>query len=351
MAILESEQLYRSEKVIGPAKWLRDLKASTELSRNQKTKNNLVWRAIATAPAGFCHPRASMIGTLLEDLACGMDFAGASRRFKAKMHPLQYQRPQAAPSAGNIEQAEKIVEKLGIARSLERRFARFDEIQCIWKPKEEVAKKTDGVFGHLKSKNGDTVINIDMPPITVTWEKFYRTVVLNADTMEFQVPVNTSPYAAFVTAVNADAPPIIQWDDESDRNPVSWYTYGYGSPSHQWGLTIGQFVKVNGIAENPAHWKSTKFSHQGEQVLFILDGCRERNPENVSACLFPEILKSELREIRSTIEAYSGKARLSGSEDATACGIMLQKGKPMFNQTFRVTSGGIQQLYRIDRWD
>lgn len=35
------------------------------------------------------------------------------------MNPLQYQRPQAAPSAGNVAQAERIVEKLGIANSLE----------------------------------------------------------------------------------------------------------------------------------------------------------------------------------------------------------------------------------------
>lgn len=53
-----------------------------------------------------------MIGTLLDDIASGMSFDSVSRRFAEKMHPLQYQRPQAAPSAGNIAQAEKIVEKL-----------------------------------------------------------------------------------------------------------------------------------------------------------------------------------------------------------------------------------------------
>ena len=73
-----------------------------------------------------------MIGTLLEDLATGMDFATVSARFAAKMHPLKYLRPQAAPRAGNIADAEKIVAKLGIARSLERRFARIDEIETLW---------------------------------------------------------------------------------------------------------------------------------------------------------------------------------------------------------------------------
>jgi hypothetical protein len=94
--LLKADALYRAEHVLGPAVWLRDLAAAGGSSRA-----NLVWRAVATAPAGFCHPRSSMIGTLLLDCAGGMAFDGAARRFKDKMHPLQYQRPQAARSLEN----------------------------------------------------------------------------------------------------------------------------------------------------------------------------------------------------------------------------------------------------------
>ncbi len=131
LALLDGDAFYRSEKVLGPVKWLSDLQ---EARATAKKRDNITWRAVAKAPAGFCHPRSSMAGTLLEDLANGVDLEVAQKKFKAKMHPLQYQRPQAAPKSGAIERAEKIVEQMGIAKSLERRFARVDECQLLWSP-------------------------------------------------------------------------------------------------------------------------------------------------------------------------------------------------------------------------
>jgi hypothetical protein len=85
LSLLKSDALYRSEKVLGPAQWLADLHTACD----KANRANVVWRAVATAPAGFCHPRASMIGTLLEDIASGMEFGAVSRRFAEKMHPLR----------------------------------------------------------------------------------------------------------------------------------------------------------------------------------------------------------------------------------------------------------------------
>lgn len=42
---------------------------------------------------------------------------------------------KVAPTLNALKEAEKLVEKLGIAEALERRYARFEEIQgnLIWK--------------------------------------------------------------------------------------------------------------------------------------------------------------------------------------------------------------------------
>ncbi|MEI2691516.1 MAG: hypothetical protein V9H69_18170 [Anaerolineae bacterium] len=108
LALLKTDALYRSEKVLGQAEWLHALHGARDAVHGPR-KANVVWRAVATAPAGFCHPRSSMIGTLLEDIAAGMRFEEVASRFAAKMHPLRYQRPQAAPTAGAIAAAEKTV--------------------------------------------------------------------------------------------------------------------------------------------------------------------------------------------------------------------------------------------------
>lgn len=347
LQLLETDVLYRSEKVIGPAQWLRNIHTAKAAARN---KGNVVWRAIASAPAGFCHPRASMIGTLLEDIAAGMDFAEVSRRFKAKMHPLQYQRPQAAPAAGAIAQAEKIVAQLGAAGSLGRRFLRPDEVEAVWTPKAQPESKTEGVFGHLKAKGAVEPFNMSVPPVTMTWDKFSRTVLPEAEAIQFHARSSCDNYIPLVTAVNADSPPILQWDSLEHRNPVSWYVWHGGSPPEQFGLRTGALCPVSAITLKPSMWGDPegKHSHQGEGVIFLIDGAKETRM--AGAALFPEIMKSEFHGIRSVIESYSRSAKIEGLEEPMAVGILLQKGTP-WAHVFRVTTKGRAVDYQLDRWD
>lgn len=345
LTLLKTDSLYRSEKVMGPAQWLHDLQAAKAASHH---KANTVWRAIAVAPSGFCHPRASMVGTLLEDIAAGMDFAEVSSRFKAKMHPLQYQRPQAAPSAGTIAQAEKVMEQIGAAGSLARRFARLEEIQTLWTPKEQPEPKREGLFGHLKAKGIAETPSMSMPAVTMTWDKFSRTVMPEAEKIEFYTRASRDNFTALVTAVNADAPPILQWDTAEQRNPVSWYVWHGGSPPEQFGLRAGSVYPISAITLKPSMWSGSNFSHQGEAVIFLIEGARETR--QAGAALFPEILKSEFHGIRSVIEAYSRGAEIEGMENSSACGILLQKGMN-WEHLFRVTAKGKAVDYRLDRWD
>jgi hypothetical protein len=129
ITLLEGNALYRSEKILGPALWLRDLHAA-------RTNGGvrLVWKAVALAPAGFCHPRSGMLGTLLEDIAEGRSFEAVRRAFDAKMAPTAYQRPTAAPTAGEIAVAEKLFAELksalaglGKAEALGKTVIRFND--------------------------------------------------------------------------------------------------------------------------------------------------------------------------------------------------------------------------------
>lgn len=344
LLILKSELLYRGEKTLGIAEWLRDIKIKFE---NKRNKDNFIWQAVATAPAGFCHIRSSMIGTLLDDIESGMEFETIKRRFEEKMNPLHYQRPQAAPTAGNIAQAEKLVEKLGIQNSLKRRFARVDEIEAIWRPKQEQEQPASGVFGHLVSKDKQPSSRMELPSVTMTWRKFSETVLPSAEKIEFMVP-SFGPFSAILTAVDMDAPPILQWDREDKRNPFSWYVYNNGSMAQTWGLTNG-YRPVTAVTYQPSMWYDEN-THQGKAVYFIIDGAKDSNYKGAGNALFPEILKSELREIRPTIEAYSRGETILGHEEASACGIRLQYGAT-WNAVVRVTTKDGVFTYKLDRWD
>lgn len=342
LRLLETDALSRSERFVAPVRWLLDLHAGRAGAKDSRIRDNILWRAIAAAPEGYCHPRASMTGTLLEDIAAGLDFADVKRRFDAKMHPLQFQRPQAAPTAGAIAAAEKTFAAMGLAPALERRWARLDEVETIWRPtapKSEASGK--GVFGHLAPKGAPDVVGVSgMPPVTMTWEKFARTILPGALAIQVQVPSHGN-FIAMTTAVHADAPPILKWD-----NPVAWYVYHGGSAATQWGLRAG-WCKVEALSLSPTQWGNEPAAYLHDGLVIVLEGAQDSR--NESACLFPETLRNELHGVRAVIEAYSKRAKLGDAGGPAASGLHL--GKTGGGYTLRVTTATGKTDYRIDRWD
>lgn len=354
VTLLKSEQLYRSEKVLGPAEWLQKLHQDRAAVQGNGPRENILWLAVAKAPTGFCHPRSSMVGTLLDDISGGKSFEEASRAFAAKMHPLLYQRPQAAPSAGAVKQAEDLFEKMGLGPALNRRFARLEDVVAVWRPEppKEAAKPSGGLFSHLKTKEEETkAAPMRIPPTTMTWLKFSTTVLPDAAQIESMAPP-AGNYTALVTACDPGAQRLLQWDRDEIRNPVSWYVYHGGSLATEFGLLPSQWTNVTAITLQPNQWHEPQLKHQGEGVLFILEGARDKKLSG-GLGLFPECLRSELHGVRSVIEAHSRSQKLAGAEEASACGLIIQRGARVGGEVhLRVTSkAGAVQEYRIDRLD
>ena len=383
--VLEADAVDRSEKTLGVAKWLLDLHQRLEVCPRKgkylgnptgsRAHDNLVWLAVATAPPGFCHVRSSMIGTLLDDIVAGMPFEVIKRRWDEKMHPLQYQRPTTIKE-GNLEQANKIVAKLGSEGSLARRFAKLEDILTFeWRPnigncptcgKLQVVTSTihdsqeidscvcgvravlkGGAFDHLRSKT-NIIKPVDLPPQVIAWDKF-RGVVLTAKQIEVQVPRHGAFYG-MVTAVNADAPPILQWDglmvqempyiQRLSRNPVSWYFYHDGSDSTDWGLPPG-WTNVDAVCLKPCHWQQPdKFAHQGNGVFFVLGGAKDLKHVRGGG-FFPESLRTEYHGIRAAMEAFARNAAIAGKDAGTANGIALVE-----NQSLTVRAN-VLDIYQV----
>ena len=349
LRVLEADALSRSEKFIGPVKWLLDLQHRRDASKDERRRSALLWHAVATAPEGYSHPRASVVGPLLEGIIAGKDYETLRSEFAAMLHPLRYQRPTAAPSRGNIAEAERIVAQLGIARSLERRFARLDECETIWTPAapRNESVPNGGVFAYLAAKDEtEAVRGVDLPAQTVTWEKFARTVLPTADRIDLRVPSHGN-FCGLVTATHADAPPIIRWDREEKRNPVTAYVYHGGSSASRWSVPANTWHPVTGIVPRPNLWGDNPQPQHGAGLLLVLQGAVDANVTELA--LFPETLRDDLRAIRATIEAFSKQGRITGAEQAAACGYNI--GKDHCDVRLRVTVAGRATEYRIDRWD
>lgn len=352
MQILESDALYRGEKVIGPARWLQEVIKEQNATKNAKHRHNLLWRAVATCPVGYSHPRGNMIGTLLEDIQAGLPFDEIAKNFKAKMNPNTYQRPQTAPGAQNIAQAEKLVASLGVTESLKRRFARLEDIAKVWSRKAALNGTSEGVFGNLtpREQKEKRTNAVNLPSKKMTVEKFLEKIVPVADEIEVKM-ASLMSFGSFVTAVDPSAPPILQWDEPDNRNPVSWYVYTDGSTPSQWGLRVGSFINVVALSRGPAEWRAgSKFPQHGERLMFVLEDCRDSKGDSVGLALFPECLRSELHSVRKTIEAFSAAGRLEGLSEASASGVLYTKGDKTL-LTVRVRTGTSIQIIELDRWE
>lgn len=398
--VLEADVVDRSEKALGVARWFLKLHQEADAVKKQDQRHNLVWLATATAPPGWCHVKSTMIGTLLDDVVAGLPFEEMRRRWNAKMHPLQYQRPTTL-SEGNVRQANAVIAKMQAEGSLARRFATMvDVIHCcgvtiakdgkplgwtdgnchisMWLPMAEADEVKEAVkqgdpFDHLREfkatgivmkgglKGGRAKITpVDLPPRAIGWDKFNETVMPTARRIEMLVPSGRTSFYALVTTVNAEAPPLLQWDGLRDssnqadhdepprieeyalpRNPVSWYFYHGGRYAHQFNLTAGAWVNVDAVFLKPPHWqRPEQFAHHAPEVFFALDGCRD--VEHVSGGgMFPENLRNEYHGIRKAIEAYYRSHSLAGKDEGNANGLALSGGP--FQVKVTAIDGSIQQ--------
>ena len=225
LLLLQSGQLYRGERFLAVTEWFLGLSKSLIKARDEKAVDNIVWLAVATAPAGFTHVGSTTIGTLLDDVQDGLDFAVIARKFEDKLDPENYQHSQAAPTEGGKEQAEKLIKELGLENSLKRRYAVIGDIPVsafLWKGRQMVEKlRSDGVFANVATKKkAPPAPTMTLPLTNVTWRKFREVVLPVADKIEVKVE-NSNRFAALVTAVDPTAPNILQWD-----NPTGWYYNG-----------------------------------------------------------------------------------------------------------------------------
>ncbi len=320
---------------------------------------NLVYEAVTKAPSGFCHPRTGVIATLLDNLQSGMSFDEVRRQWNDYNDPLKKGKRIAPPTEGAVREAEKAFEILGAASALRRCWAGLDDIQDkMWTPKERKGKEGGGIFGSVKTKqasSGSGATVLDLPTVTMTWEKFRRTVLDTADEISFYAANNKHNFNAFTKAEDPDSYPILQWDSLEQRNTVIMYGYSErvgnsGSLPGDFNLMANKYHKVVAVAAQPSQWNGLVMPHLGEAVCLFIENAADGRQANHESAIFSPTLKSELHPFLSVIEAYSKDNPVKGSWLDGCASVTIGKGGSC-NVVLRVTSGGQTAGYKIDRWD
>lgn len=296
---------------------------------------NKLFATVRGAPDGWCTPRSSSAGSFLEDLLVYPP-QDAVNRLNAKLNPLQYQRPQAPAKTGNIVQANKLFEKMGLEASLDRRFAKLSDVDKIWEPSKTNARssKSVGAFSSLRQTASPPSLGGRQ---RMTWSKFERTILPTARSLALQGSTAHRNYAAMTTANRPSAPPLFQWD-----SPLSWYVYSGGSGPSRWGLPGYGWIQIKAVATGPQ-----KIGTFANNRLLVLEGAVDQN--NNSLAIFPELLRSELHGVRSTIEEFSNRGKLKNPVGQKASGLLINDA--IRSTVLLVTTDVAQFEVEIDQYD
>lgn len=346
-ALMDTGTLNRSEKFEKPLEWFLDLQEIFSNLAYAKTKINRIWLAVATAPTGFARIKNSVIGPVLDDLVIGTPVNVIKRKHAEKTAPTKYQTPQKEPTKPAILQHQAIIEKIGLAESLRRKACPIEDIvETLWVPSEakQPESQNTGVFKALLDKQDAVSTSLlDIGQSTMTWEKFERDILPTARKIEVQAYARSN-YGGLITAVSPDAPPILKYDRLDRRNPVSWYVSPTGRQLREFGLAPG-WIEIKVITHLPCHWFGQVFPLPKTPVLIFPDA-RDHRP--LDQCLFPELVISDLWDMRATIKAYSDSTPLENQDKPFAVGLFLQ-GNQTWNQIVRVTTDTTVGLYNLDR--
>jgi hypothetical protein len=371
MRLVDADVLPGDEIIKGATTWLVETATERATATDRRVKDNLLWRAIAAASEGWTRKK-TMTGTVLQDLLDGLSFDDIKAKFKAKTQADVYRRPVAAPKNGAIEQAEKLFETLGIQTSVRRRVAYLSDLPesaFIWHERDAVranAEPAKGIFGHLREPSPVEIAKEDLqlPPVTMSWNKFMTDVFPKAQDFEYYVSGSHDFFAGLTTQAVEDAQPILMYDFDDARNPVSAYQRSdkhpyngqlIGTHPSKWNLTSGAYVQVQAIIKGPHQFGAQQFQFPqlGEMRFFILQGGYDVSVEQEmpGLALFPALMRTELHGVSSVIEAFSNKGRFEGDVKQQAIGVTISRGNPAYPRRLRVQTSYGPRVIIIDRWE
>lgn len=157
--LISQNSLYRGSEHQHTLQKFRELKLQTDEMQGEGASpawlDLFVWSTITIVPKPVCRIRNTSIGTLLVNLAEGMDLDAAVGKYEAVVAPQNYKRPTALVTPKMIEAAKAKIEELGLLSALERRYARLSDItitDILFANREARKSITGDVFDTLATK-------------------------------------------------------------------------------------------------------------------------------------------------------------------------------------------------------
>jgi hypothetical protein len=180
-------------------------------------KDNLAWAMTMSVGNSVTHFKNSVIGTLVQDIADGVDLEKAVRSYEVKTAPSNYKRPTALITQKMIESAMDTIKSLGIERSLERRFTRLSDVSV-----NSVLFVDNSVRGKMKDGIKDLLMKeVKVVPVDaskaeqISIDDFIANVLPKTTSLKaFITNSNIRNFASLTAPVHEDTKSLFKWDND-----------------------------------------------------------------------------------------------------------------------------------------
>lgn len=311
--ILSTEdRLNMPRDFLAQATWFYNAaKRIASAGENVGKRRNLVRREVATMEVqSWTHIATTVIGNLMEDVNDGLHIDTIVARWNKQTKSTVYQRTVAPPTQGNVEVARKIFEGLGLGEDdLTRRVAKLEELRPFWTPPAQpivADDKPKKLFEGLATKEAiDPVRKQVTQGGLITWDTFRNEILPGALKVEAYIGSEAIPAVFFTNSVKPDAGRIFFYDTPEDRNTLAWYMHSTPVFGHRIGLRTGAWVDVPCFSMLPVDWTGgNRIPGLGGAVMLLAGASESAAP---GCCLFPQILRDDLREAQRTVEQFGNK--------------------------------------------
>lgn len=220
-------------------------------------RDNYAWEKSIKAGPVIGKIRNHSIGTLLVNISEGMDLDTAVKKYEQIVAPANYKRPKAIYTKKMLEEAQKTVQDLGYMESLQRRFARLDDITVnnILFSNRDAAKRISGsIFDDMAAEvqvNPKKFSKVE----EITVDQFVSDVLPTAKELEvFFDNKLTQNMVSLIAPQNPDAPSMFKWN-----NAFGWAYSGNITDSDIRENVKSAGGKVDGVLRFSIQWNDLDY--------------------------------------------------------------------------------------------